>query len=79
MNATALRKNTATLAETTTTVPTLLTQAEAARLLGKSEKWFERDRWSGPTIPYAKLGRTVRYRAEDLLAYIEGNTVGAAQ
>jgi hypothetical protein len=59
-------------------VPVLLTQAEAARIICKSEKWFERDRWAGPTVPYVKLGRSVRYRAADLAAYIENNTQPAS-
>lgn len=59
--------------QTTATVPVLLNQAEAARVIGKSEKWLERDRWAGPTVPYVKLGRTVRYRVADLLEYIETN------
>lgn len=63
---------------TTATVPVLLTQAEAARVIGKSEKWLERDRWAGPTVPYIKLGRSVRYRVADLLTYIESNVQGAA-
>lgn len=60
------------------TVPVLLTQAEAARIINKSEKWFERDRWAGPTLPYVKLGRSVRYRAADIAAYIENNTQPAS-
>lgn len=64
--------------KTTATVPVLLTQAEAARIIGKSEKWLERDRWAGPTVPYVKLGRSVRYRVADLLTYIESNVQGAA-
>jgi hypothetical protein len=62
----------------TATVPVLLTQAEAARVICKSEKWLERDRWVGPTIPYCKLGRSVRYRVADLLEYIEGNVTPTA-
>ncbi len=61
------------ITQTTATVPVLLTQAEAGRVIGKSEKWLERDRWVGPTISYCKLGRSVRYRVADLLEYIEGN------
>jgi len=63
---------------TTATVPVLLTQDEAARIINKSPKWLERDRWAGPTVPYVKLGRSVRYRVADLLAYIEDNVQGAA-
>lgn len=61
----------------TITLPALLTQVEAAEYLGVSEKKLERDRWCERRIPYVKLGRHVRYRATDLLAYIEGNVVPA--
>jgi hypothetical protein len=70
-------KNQSETPTTTATVPVLLTQAEAARVVGKSEKWLERDRWVGPTVPCVKLGRSVRYRVADLLAYIESNVQGA--
>ena len=65
------------LAETTTTVPVLWTQEDAAKYLGKSPKWFERDRWTGPTIPYLKVGRSVRYRAADVVAAVEAGLVQA--
>lgn len=60
-------------------VPRLLTQKEASALTRMSEKWFERDRWIGCTIPFVKIGRSVRYRAEDIAAYIEANTQKAVQ
>jgi hypothetical protein len=66
------------IAETVTTVPVLWTQRQAAEYLGKSEKWLEADRWRGATIPYIKLGRAVRYRAADVVAYVEANTHGEA-
>lgn len=59
------------------TLPALLTQVEVAEYLGVSEKKLERDRWCERRIPYVKLGRHVRYRATDLLAYVEGNVVPA--
>lgn len=65
--------------QTTVTIPVLLDQEAAAKLLGFSTKKLERDRWCEKQIPYVKMGRTVRYRASDLLAYIEGNIVGTAQ
>lgn len=55
-------------------VPRLLTQKEASALTRLSEKWFERDRWLGCRIPFVKIGRHVRYRADDIAAYIEANT-----
>ena len=70
-----LKASTAPLAETTTTVPVLWTQEEAAKYLKKSPKWFERDRWTGPTIPYLKVGRSVLYRAADVVARAEAGLV----
>lgn len=51
----------------------LLNTAEAARMLGMSKAFLERDRWAGARIPYIKIGsRAVRYRRKDLENYIEG-------
>lgn len=58
-------------------VPILWTEKETARYIGKSPKWLERDRWEGPTIPYVKLGRSVRYRASDVIAVVDANLVRA--
>ena len=50
----------------------LLTSKEAARYLGVSTSFLERDRWAGATIPFIKLGnRAVRYRFQDLEAFIK--------
>lgn len=50
----------------------LLTTTEAARFLGMSKAFLERDRWAGARIPFVKVGsRGVRYRQEDLDRYIE--------
>ena len=58
-------------------LPSILTQAQAAEYLGVSEKKLERDRWCERRIPYVKMGRHVRYRASDLVAYVESNIVAA--
>jgi len=50
----------------------LLNTTEAARILGVSKAFLERDRWAGARIPFIKIGdRAVRYRQKDLDAYIE--------
>lgn len=50
----------------------LLNTAEAARYLGVSKAFLERDRWAGARIPYIQVGaRAVRYRMSDLSAYVE--------
>ncbi|WP_090928795.1 helix-turn-helix domain-containing protein [Palleronia marisminoris] len=63
--------------EKNVTLPAIVTQAQAAEYLGVSEKKLERDRWCERRIPYVKLGRNVRYRASDLLAYVEQSVVAA--
>ena len=50
----------------------LLTTKEAARYLGVSASFLERDRWAGAKIPFIKLGsRAVRYKLDELDRYIE--------
>ena len=50
----------------------LLTTAEAAHHLGVSKAFLERDRWAGARIPFIRVGsRAVRYRPEDLMAYLQ--------
>lgn len=49
----------------------LLTTADAAKHLGLSKAFLERDRWAGARIPFIKVGsRAVRYRLSDLETYI---------
>lgn len=52
----------------------LLTTKEAARYLGMSEAFLERDRWTGdPKIPFVRVGsRAVRYERSALDNYVRG-------
>ncbi|WP_217987669.1 helix-turn-helix transcriptional regulator [Halomonas salipaludis] len=52
-------------------LPKLMNQRDLADYLGKSTAWCERARWAGEGPRYIKLGRHVRYRADDVLAWIE--------
>lgn len=65
-----------------TTLPRLMDQDTLAAYLGKSTAWCERARWAGEGPPFIKLGRHVRYRADDVLVWIESNvrhsTTGSA-
>lgn len=54
-------------------LPRLMDQKELAQYLGKSTAWCERARWAGEGPKFIKLGRHVRYRADDVLAWIEEN------
>lgn len=48
----------------------LLDTTAAAEYLGISESLVEKDRWVGTyKIPFVKIGRSVRYRVEDLDAW----------
>jgi len=50
----------------------LLNTLQAAQFLGLSKAFLERDRWAGAKVPFIKIGaRAVRYRLDDLQAYIE--------
>jgi hypothetical protein len=52
----------------------LLHTKDAAKFLNVSVAFLERDRWAGARIPFVKVGsRAVRYRLDDLEAYIDTN------
>jgi len=52
----------------------LLSTKEAARFLGMSESFLERDRWEGADIPFIRVGkRSVRYKLSVLEAYVSSN------
>lgn len=50
----------------------ILNTKQAAKYLGVSAAFLERDRWAGARIPFIKLGsRSIRYRQQDIEDYIE--------
>ena len=57
----------------TVTLPRLMTQRELAAYLSKSTAWCERARWAGEGPKFVKLGRHVRYKADDIYSWIEEN------
>lgn len=57
----------------TITLPRLLNQRELAAYIGKSAAWCERARWAGEGPKFVKLGRHVRYRSEDVEAWISAH------
>lgn len=52
----------------------LINETAAAEMIGLSIHWLRRKRWSGGGIPFIKVGDggAVRYRKEDIEAYING-------
>jgi predicted DNA-binding transcriptional regulator AlpA len=59
--------------EASVNMPRLWDQKVLAAYLGKSTAWCERARWAGDGPRFVKLGRHVRYKAEDVLAWIDEN------
>lgn len=53
------------------TLPRLMSQKDLAAYLGKSTAWCERARWAGEGPRFIKLGRHVRYKVDDVLAWLE--------
>lgn len=49
----------------------LLTTEQAAKFLGVSASFLERDRWAGAKVPFIRIGRrSIRYRQEDLNDFV---------
>lgn len=53
----------------------LLNEHEVARITGRSVRTLQADRVHGDGIPFCKLGRLVRYRRQDVEAYIAARIV----
>jgi predicted DNA-binding transcriptional regulator AlpA len=54
-------------------LPRLMNQRDLASYIGKSTAWCERARWAGEGPRFIKLGRHIRYKSEDVMAWIEEN------
>ena len=64
---------------TNTRIEPLLDEYQYASITGRSVASARRDRLLRIGCPYVKLGNSVRYRPEDVRAYINGNLQGCAQ
>jgi predicted DNA-binding transcriptional regulator AlpA len=52
----------------------LITEIEAAKVLGFTRNWLTKLRGLGTGPAFIKLGGAIRYRKADLEAWVEGNT-----
>ena len=50
---------------------TLFNQTVIAHVRDCSTATLERDRWAGGGIPFIKIGRAVKYRKADVLAWLD--------
>jgi excisionase family DNA binding protein len=56
----------------------ILTTKQAAKYLGVSASFLEKDRWRGARIPFVRVGRrAIRYRETDLSTFLENQTFGS--
>jgi hypothetical protein len=53
----------------------LLTPRQVAEYLGTTEQVLAVDRYRCRGLPYVRVGRRIRYRAKDIAAYLDANTV----
>ena len=51
----------------------LIDQKQAARILGLSVRTLERHRIAGTGPRFARLGRLIRYRQNDLIEWVDGS------
>ncbi|WP_304114543.1 helix-turn-helix domain-containing protein [Mycolicibacterium bacteremicum] len=56
-------------------LPTLLTSKELAEVLGVSVDTLANERYLNIGVPYIKFGKRVRYRLDDVIAYLEKQRV----
>jgi excisionase family DNA binding protein len=56
---------------------TLLTQRQAAAVLGLSERTLERMRVAGNGPRFVRMGRSIRYRPADIESWVAGRVVSS--
>ena len=53
----------------------LLTPKEVSELIARAEQSLANDRCARRGLPYVKIGRSIRYKISDVLAYAEDRRV----
>jgi hypothetical protein len=53
------------------TEPRYLKERGVSRITGRALQTLRNDRFHGRGIPYYKIGRSVRYKLEDVIAFME--------
>jgi len=50
-------------------------EKEVSRIIGRAVQTLRNERFRGQGIPYAKMGRAVRYRLSDVIEFMENRKV----
>ena len=56
-------------------LPQYLTEKQVSESTGLSQKTLSQHRWKSTGLPYSKFGRSIRYKLDDVLAFIEAGRV----
>lgn len=52
-----------------------MNEVEVSEITGMSLSWLRKCRMRGEGIPYSKVGRSVRYKADDVSRFMDGHRV----
>lgn len=52
-----------------------ITEREVSRMTSRALSTLRNDRFNGRGIPYCKVGRSVRYSRDDVVAYMESTKI----
>ena len=58
-----------------TKTPKWLTEGQVSEIIGRAEQTLRNDRGKGRGLPYCKVGRSVRYKLQDVVDYMENRRV----
>ena len=56
-------------------LPQYLTEKQDSESTGLSQKTLSQHRWKSTGLPYSKFGRSIRYKFDDVLAFMEAGRV----
>ena len=56
-------------------LPQYLTEKQVSESTGLSQKTLSQHRWKSTGLPYSKFGRSIRYKLDDVLAFMEAGRV----
>jgi hypothetical protein len=57
------------------TTPKWITEKEVSDMTGRAVQTLRNDRCKCKGIPYSKIGSSIRYKVEDVVAFMEGHRI----
>ena len=56
-------------------LPQYLTEKQVSESTGLRQKTLSQHRWKSTGLPYSKFGRSIRYKFDDVLAFMEAGRI----